>query len=141
VNSLHSTAHNPFHAVAWSRHVSASALNNRLFYFLQLASNGAVTTWQVNFIDTSTLFITERGLDRIPQHLIQGNETHFMFSPVFRTYYIDKTGRTRRNCKDSKTGTAVLQLLPVSSGKFIKLRHFSRRPYGIAIEENGKRHI
>jgi len=140
VNSVPSTAHIPFHAVAWSRHVSASALKNALFYFLQRATNSAVTTWQVNFIDTSTLFIAERGLDRIPQYLIQENETHLMFSPVFRTSYIDKTGRTRRNCKDNKTDTAVLQLLSVSSGKFIKLRHFSRRPYGTA-NENGKRRI
>jgi hypothetical protein len=85
-----STAHNPFHAVAWSKHVSASAVTNGLFYFLQLATNSAVTTWQVNSIDTSTLFIAERGLDRNPQHLIQENETHFMFSPVFRTYYREK---------------------------------------------------
>jgi hypothetical protein len=131
-------AHNPFHAVAWSRHVSASALNDGLIYFLQLATNCAVTIWQVNFIDTSTLFVTERSLDRIPQHLIQENETHIMFRPVFRTYYIGKTGRTRRSCKDNETDIAVLQLQSVSSGKFIKLRHFSRLPNGTANEETGK---
>ena len=116
------------------------SFSNGLFYFLQLATNGAVTTWQVNFVDTSTLCTTERCLDRIPQHLMQENETHFMFSPVFRTYYRDKTGRTRRNCKANKTGTAVPQLLSVTSGKFIKLRHLSRRPYGTANEETGKKH-
>ena len=109
-------------------------LNNGLFYFLQRATNSTVTTWQVNFIDTSTLFNTERGFDRIPQRLIQENEAHFMFGPVFRKSYTDKIGRTRRNCKDNKT---VLQSLSVSSGKFINLRHFSRRPYWTANEETG----
>ena len=54
---------------------------------------------------------------------------HFTFSPGFRTYYIDKTDRTRRNCRDKKTDTAVLQFPSLSSGKCIKLRHFSRHIY------------
>jgi hypothetical protein len=96
------------------------SIKQRTIYSLQLATNSAVTTWQVNFVDTSTLLITERGLDRIPQKLIQENETHLMFRPVLRKYYIDKTGRMRRSCKDNKTDTAVLQLLSVSSGKIHK---------------------
>jgi hypothetical protein len=118
VNLVSSTAHNPFHAVT----CSASAFNNGLFYSLQPATNSVVTTWQVNFVHTSTLLITKRGLDRIPQKLIQENETHLMFSLVFRKCYIHKTGRTRRSYKDNKTDNAVLQLLSVSSRKFIELR-------------------
>jgi hypothetical protein len=59
-------------------------IQQRTILLSETSHNSAVTTWQVNFVHTSTLLITERGFDRIPQKLIQENETQWMFSAVFR---------------------------------------------------------